>query len=466
MKRAILTAGLAALAATLLAAAPPGEGDAADAQSPTVDTPAAIRIVSSDHRVLFPSQIEFTLRAESDSPITGISIHYRLGERPYYVYGYPAFDPGTAVTATFIIESDRAAYLPSGLDIEYHYLIEDASGRSLRTDVYGLTYLDPSFDWRSITLESIEVLWHDRPRSEVEAAAAEVDRRLAEVRRVLGLESAPVMRAVIINGRAEAARSFAPISRAASESHLYAGFAYAGFDLFLLAGVGVRGMMHEMAHLLLDEAIASPLGRIPSWYDEGLAMYFEPGSPGTDPAVLSAGRTGSLLTLTSMRGQPGRPGDVRLFYSQARSLVAYMIETYGEDKVTEVIAEVGTGTRFEDAVRSAYGLDPAGLEDEWRASIGALPLTKGQSADADPAAAATPSAERPERKEPGRENEQYEPSLRADPGTFGTSLLLALAASFAAAVTGGGWLLRRRRTARRSGEEEPEGFDPRYDTPP
>ena len=466
MKKAILTAVLAVLAATLLAAAPPGEGDAADSQSPAVDTPAAIRIVSSDHRVLFPSHIEFTLTAESDSPITGISIHYRLGDRPYYVYGYPAFDSGTAVTATFIIDSDRSAYLPSGLDIEYHYLVEDASGRSLRTDSYGLTYLDPRFEWQSITLESIEVLWHDRPRSEVEAAAAEVDRRLAEVRRVLGLESAPVMRAVIVNGRAEAARSFAPISRAASESHLYAGFAYVDFDLFLLAGVGVRGMMHEMAHLLLDEAIVSPLGRVPAWYNEGLAMYFEPGSPRTDPAVLSAARTGSLLTLSSMRGQPGRPGDVRLFYSQARSLVAYIIETYGEGKVTEVIGELSAGTRFEDAIRYTYGLDPAGLEDEWRASIGAPPITKGRSADPDPSAAPTPPVELSERPEPDREADEYEPSLRADPGTFGTSLLLALAAAFAAAVTGGGWLLRRRRIARRSAGEEPEGFDPRYDTPP
>ena len=463
MKRTILTAGLAALAAALLAAAPPGEGDAADALNSTVDSPAAIRIVSSDHRVMFPSHIEFTLRAESDSPITGVSFHYRLGDRPYYVYGYPAFDPGTAVTATFVIDSDRAAYLPSGLNIEYHYLLEDASGSSLRTDSYSLTYLDPSFEWQSIALESIEVLWHDRPGSDVESAAAEVDRRLVEVRRVLGLESAPVMRAVIINGRAEAARSFAPISRAASESHLYAGFAYADYDLFLLAGLRVSGMMHEMAHLLLDEAIASPLGRIPSWYDEGLAMYFEPGSSATDPAVHSAARTGSLLTLTMMRGQPGRPGDVRLFYSQARSLVGYMIETYGEEKITEVVADVSRGSPFEDAVRSAYGLDPVQLESEWRVSIGAPPLTGGRSTDTDPATAATPPAQPPE---PRREAEQYEPSLRADPGTFGTSLLLALAAAFAAAVVGGGWLLRRRRTARSPGAEEPEGFDPRYDTPP
>ena len=45
-------------------------------------------------------------------------------------------------------------------------------------------------------------------------------------------------------------------------------------------------------------------------------------------------------------------------------------------------------------------------------------------------------------------------------------LLLGLAFAFAAAVTGGGWLLRRRRPVTKWEGDEPEGFDPRFDTPP
>ena len=44
-----------------------------------------------------------------------------------------------------------------------------------------------------------------------------------------------------------------------------------------------------------------------------------------------------------------------------------MIEAYGEEKVTEVIAEISAGTRFEDAIMLAYGIDPLQIEDEWRA---------------------------------------------------------------------------------------------------
>ena len=440
----LLAAALTFLAAAVLA--PATGGREAAAQEASGGAPDSIRVVSAEGRVHFPEGMTFTLRAESDSPITAVSIHYSLGGLPYTVYGYPDFSPGNSVAASFTVRSDGARYLPSGLDINYHYLIENAAGDSLRTASRTLTYLDPGFRWQSTTVGSIEVLWHDRDRSAVEAAAAEVDSRVAEVMRVLGLDSAPVMRAVILNDRREATRSLAQVSRAATEGHLYAGFAYGQYDLFLLAGLDVSGMVHEMVHLLLDEALVSPLARVPAWFDEGLAMYFEPGSGGTDRSVLSAARAGTLLTLSSMQAQPGRPGDVRLFYAQARSLTAHIISEYGEDRLSDLIAAVGAGARFEDAAMSIYGLGTGELEAEWRESVGAV--------RDDP----VPTAE--------SERRSYEPSHRADPGTMGTSLLLALAASFAAAVTGGGWLLRRRRRAQRPETDEPEGFDPRYDTPP
>ena len=46
------------------------------------------------------------------------------------------------------------------------------------------------------------------------------------------------------------------------------------------------------------------------------------------PMIVSAARSGSLLPLTAMRGQPGRPGGVRLFYAQAPSLVRYLAVVY------------------------------------------------------------------------------------------------------------------------------------------
>ena len=452
MRSAILAAAVAAACATTVAAA---------------QAPGEIRVVSAEHEVVFPTSVELTLRAESDSPITTVSVHYRLGDGRAFVYGYPDFEPGRSVTATFSIGTGGAAFVPAGVDIEYHYLIGDAAGASLRTASRGLTYLDPRYEWSSVTVGSIEVLWHDRPRAEVEAAAWDASERAGDAARVLGLPGAPPMRAVIVNDRAEAARSFAPTSRAASEGHLYSGFAYGEFDLFVLLGLGAGGMAHEAAHLLIDEAIPSPLGRIPAWYEEGLAMHFEPGVSRTERLVSSAAGSGDLLAMTPMWARPGRAAEVRLFYAQARSLVGFMIDRYGEGAVTEVFAALGRGEGFEDAFASVYGVGPAAMEDRWREWLGAEPRMPARADAGSRAVAAGEPAAEPIGEGPASEPEPdgYEPSMRVDPGTFGTSLLLALSTAFAAAVAGGGWLLRRRRAARR-GEEEPEGFDPRYDTPP
>lgn len=460
--RGLLVAiGLAALVGVSLAAAPPGETESPEAGVPSVDKQQNVRVVSSEHEVHFADRIDFTMTAQSDSPITAVTFYYRLGGRPISVYGYPDFEPGNSVTARFSIDSGRSAYIPSGVEVEYHYVIEDASGNRLESESYSLLYVDPAFDWQSMTLENIEVLWHDRPADAVEAAAIQVDRRLTDVRQVFGLERAPVMRAVILNDRREATRSFPPISSAATDSHLYAGFAYGEFDLFVLVGTGVEGMVHEMTHLLLDEAIASPLGRVPAWYNEGLAMYFESGTSRTDPAVLSAARSGSLLPLTRMRGQPGRPSDVRLFYAQARSLVRYLVDAYGEDRVTDVVTSLSRGDRFEDAVQSAYGRPVAVLDEEWRISIGAAPAVLTE-----PTNQAEPQDNQQPPFEPVPVSDGFERSFQADPGTFGTSLLLALAFTFAATVAGGGWLLRRHKTVPTPEGAEPVGFDPRYDSPP
>jgi hypothetical protein len=353
------------------------------------------------------------------------------------------------------------------VEIVYHYVIKDRVGNRLESEPQSLLYLDPAFDWQVMSLDNIEVMWHDRPRDAVRDAAEQVDRRLTDIRKVFGLDAAPLMRAVILSDRRETTRSFPTISSAATDSHLYAGFAYGEYDLFVLVGLGVEGMVHEMTHLLLDEAIVSPLGRVPAWYNEGLAQYFEQGffesgTSRTDPTVLAAARSGGLLPLTAMKGQPGRPADVRLFYAQARSLVRYMVETYGEDTVTQVVAALSSGARFEDAVAGVYERPLDVIDAEWRASIGVAPAGSGQTAPAGSHSEDDPVESAPSE----RGGDGLERGFEVDPGTFGTSLLLALAFAFAAAVTGGGWLLRRRRVVPAVEGYEPEGFDSRYDTPP
>ena len=328
-----------------------------------------IRVVSSSHEVRFPDEVVFRMEAESNSIITEVALFYRLARQRVRVYGYPEFTPAMHVSTDFKLKTGGSSYLPTGVDIEYYYRIGDAGGYTLETEKYLLEYRDPSFRWRELRLGDMVVLWHDLPADRVKEVAASVDRRLEAVKDLLGLDTVPPMKAVVVSDRREAQRVFPVVSDAASREHLYGGFAFREYDVFVVAGLGEDGMVHEMVHLLVDEAVDSPLARVPAWLNEGLAMYFEAGAERRAPTLAQAVRGGELLRLRAMNSVPGRPEVVRAFYAQSWSIVKYMIDTYGTERMASAISDVSAGTPFDHAFQQAYGISLEQLEARWRTEI-------------------------------------------------------------------------------------------------
>ena len=328
-----------------------------------------IKVLSTDHSIDFPDEVVLTVEAESQSEITEVTLYYRLGNRTIRVYGYPDFEPSTRVSADFVIDTDGGSFLPSGVDITYHYVIKDAEGNTFQSPDFSLEYKDPAYEWHRYRHGVIEVLWHDRPRDTVVAVAGSVSERLESVQGLLGLTDVGPMKAVIVNGSREARRSFPVVSGTATTSHLYGGFAFGDLDVFVLGGLDVDGMVHEMTHLLIDEALSSPWARIPPWLNEGLAMYFESGPRGRDAIVARAARSDGLIPLRNMERIPGRPSDVRLFYAESWSLVNHMMTTHGERRMAELLAALANGDGIRKAVIGVYGTTLEGLEEEWKAGI-------------------------------------------------------------------------------------------------
>jgi hypothetical protein len=328
-----------------------------------------IKVLSANHSIDFPDEVVLTVEVESQSVITEVTLYYRLGSRTIRVYGYPDFEPDTRVSADFVIDTDGGSFLPSGVDIQYHYVIKDADGNTFQSPDFSLEYKDPAYDWHRYRHGALEILWHDRPRDTVVAVANTVSERLESVKELLDLTDVEPMKAVIVNGSREASRSFPVVSRTATTGHLYGGFAFGDLDVFVLGGLDVDGMIHEMTHLLIDEALSSPWARIPPWLNEGLAMYFESGPRGRDATVARAARSDGLIPLRDMERIPGRPNDVRLFYAQSWSLVDHMMAAHGERRMAELLAAVAKGDPIRKAVIDVYGTTLEGLEEDWKAGI-------------------------------------------------------------------------------------------------
>ena len=349
-----------------------------DAPSPGPQPWEPIRVVSTSHEVHFPNEVVLTLEAEATAEIIEVRMFYRLGRQRVRIYGYPDFTPDTRVSADFRIPTGGANYIPSGVDIKYHYVIRDAEGNTFESEKFSLEYKDPADRWQSFRRGDLIVLWHDRPEESVAEVVELVDRRVESVKNLLGLGTIKPMKAVILNSSREAGRSFPYISDAARRGHLYGGFAFGQLDVFVLVGLNVDGMVHEMTHLLIDEALDSPLARVPAWLNEGLAMYFESGSRGRDAIVSQAARSGHLLPLRFMGSVPGRPQDVRLFYAQSWSVVTHMMDTRGQEPMADLLKALADGSDIKDAIPEAYGMSLEELDSEWNAGLSgeppALPL--------------------------------------------------------------------------------------------
>lgn len=353
---------LIALAAALLTGA-------VSYAAPSPDLPGPIRPVSTTTEINFPDELVIRLQVEADEEIREITVFYRLGRQKTTIYGYPSFTPGTRVETEFRISTGGAEFLPTGVDMEYYYVVRDAAGGRFESERTVIEYKDPAFDWQRAQEGELAILWHDRPRRDVERVLDDVAPKIEEIKSLFGLDEVGVMKAVIVNSRREARQSFPFISEAATSGHLYGGFAFGEMGVFILHGLYPNGIIHEMAHLLLHEAVDSPLARVPSWLNEGLAMYFEEDSANRHPELASAQRRGDLLPLRSMFSQPGRPRDVHLFYAKSRSVVGYMMNEHGADAMTDLLARLDGGKSIEEAVRASYGMSLDELDRRWEAYL-------------------------------------------------------------------------------------------------
>ena len=327
----------------------------------------AITIVESSHRIEFPDRIVFTLEADAPPDVQSARLYYTVGPHDVKVYTYPVrFTNSENIEAEFIVNTGKDGFIPQGVEIEYYYVFTDSLGNRTVSDSRTFEYLDPRYDWRRLTMDDFTIIWHNRPERAVRRTAADVSIRMRAVRDMFGLEGDYDFKAVIINSREEADRSFPPVSDTSQDTFLYGGFAFNRYDVLVVAGLNRDSLIHELTHLMFDERLDSPRAKPPAWLNEGIAMYFEPGGGYRQSDVQRAFRSGNLIPLRHMRSVPGRPDDVRLFYSQSASVVRFMMDEFGPERMDTLLTEINEGRKIDEALIVAYGVGVDELDRGWR----------------------------------------------------------------------------------------------------
>lgn len=154
-------------------------------------------------------------------------------------------------------------------------------------------------------------------------------------------------------------------------------------------------------------------------------------------ALDQAVRQDRLFSVRQMTTMPGRPEDVILFYGQAHSLVKFLVDRYGPEKMSQLLAAYKSGTTDDDALRKVYGFDRDGLYAQWRQSLGLPPQPTGggQTPGAAQPAPQVPTQPAPPRPAPGAQPSAFPILALAAAAVLGVVGLVAVAGLVAFVVS-------------------------------
>ena len=333
---------------------------------PALAADGSIEVLSESGSVEFPNGLSFSLTAQGSADIVEIRFLHRLRGSSVWSYAYPDFSPGPSVRASLNISVAGSEYLPPGAELEYYYVLGDVQGNVHQTRPNVIEYADHRFHWERAQIGGLQLLYHELPQSHVAAASQSVESRLAYVLELLGVDSFRPVKGVIYNSHAEARQAFPHISRTIAEARVFGGYAFPSSGVFVAIGFRPGIIVHETAHLLLDQALGRYALPLPAWLNEGFASYVEPGSRPHSGTRLSPGS----LPLSSMNSVSGTPDEIPKFYHKAESVVAFMINTYGVERFQRLLNKLSDGRPVEEAMVETYGFGVSDLDSRWSSDGG------------------------------------------------------------------------------------------------
>jgi hypothetical protein len=342
-----------------------------------------LRLISSSVISEFPKGIRFTVEIAGPQEIKQVTLRFRAsGERVERYDNFP-LKPASIISSELLIRTDTAdRYIPPGTELEYHFEIQDSSGRELVTDSQWFIFLDPRFEWSTIQGPQVSIHYYGSAEKQAGEILEAATITITDAGSLMGVVANDNLNLTLYNSWREMRSALPPRSQVQENSLVTEGvfFQSAGVILILGSISRVAGVTsHEVIHFLMHQKVGSKIRIVPAWLNEGLAEYGSNSpNPSFDLALKTAVRTNSLIPLTSLNIPPGPPQDVILMYGEGKSVVAYLVESFGPQPFRALLQSIKEGNSIDSALESAYGFHRAGLENLWRSHIGAplLPTDK------------------------------------------------------------------------------------------
>jgi hypothetical protein len=339
-------------------------------------------ILGSSVQSEFPAELKFDLSAASDVSITDIRLHYTVDRVSFAQVTsevYIEFAPTTTADVSWTWDMRRTGGMPPGSGIEYWWTVKDARGGKIETAPVRVQFDDLRYPWQSLTEGKVTIYWYEGDKSfarETMAAAQQAMARLAEDTGAYLEKPAKIY--IYVNSQDLQGAMIFPQEWTGGVAFTRYGTIAIGIAPNNLAW-GRRAIAHEIAHLVIHQMTLNPYGDLPTWLDEGLAMYAEgPLEPKLVALLNEAAAENKLISARSLSSPfSAHAEEAVLSYAQSYSLVDFLISSYGPDKMLELLNTFREGSSYDGALSRVYGFDMDGLNTLWRDYI-AVPVQSSE----------------------------------------------------------------------------------------
>ena len=336
-----------------------------------VQSQSGLTILDSSVQAKFPSWLSFNLAAQSDVNITDIRLGYTVDRVSFAQVTsevYIEFAPTTTVGVEWTWDMRKTGGLPPGSDVNYWWTVENANGDKVETAPVQVQFDDNRYSWRSLTEGEVTIYWYEGNDSFAEEIILSAQQALARLAEDTGAYlKKPVKLYIYADAQDLQGSMIFPQEWTGGVAFTRYGTIAIGIAPANLVW-GKRAIAHELAHLIVPQMTLNPYSGLPTWLDEGLAMYAEgPLSPALATYLNRAIAEDSLISVQSLSSPfSAYAGEASLSYAQSYSLVDFLISDYGADKMLELLNIFKQGNTYDDALDEVYGFDMDGLDSLWQ----------------------------------------------------------------------------------------------------
>ena len=285
------------------------------------------------------------------------------------------FTPGQTVDLAYTLDT-RDLTTPPLMTYLYHWEVVDADGNKYQSEEFLIRYDDNRYDWHTLGNEVIGVWWHDRPES-FGQTIFDIAEEAVTYQQALFNTDLDFQIKIVISNTPEEFNSWHTIGHDWIGGQTFNNF---GITNQIVEGeyyqdAWLNGVIpHEISHIFFNHVVYNPTVSVPVWINEGVAQYNEFISHEWEmDRVKAAAADGSLVPLVALEDGFGSYDVERIYlsYAEAYSAAAYLVETYGNEGLSDLLAAYKNGKTTDEAFQTALGISIDQFEMDWAGSVGA-----------------------------------------------------------------------------------------------